>query len=526
MQSKFKFSLDYTKNDIHKSIIQNLNVMTVKSIQHIISWQYFHKYTQIKLTFIIKLNPELIKTLNKDVIKMHTKKNLLLWGICFTFSLLIMLLPESEIFTRNFKIFLAITVFGLALAAFELVHEMFIAILMPSLWLFFNVAPASVIFSPWVGSTMMMLTGAFFLAASLEDCGLLRRIAFTLMCKVNGSYFKLLASIMIVGVILNLFCSGMGYLVMAPLAAGLVLSLNGMKTKIGAGIAAAVMLGSCTSHAYTYQTACWGVIMRMGEKYLAPTDITPLSIILHCWPLFFVSLFILFIISKLYKPDNDLTKITYFQEKLNEMGKITRKEKSNMFVMLLLLIYIFTVDIHGLSIDLGFAILPWLVFLPGLNGADNNTIKKMNVTMLFFVAACMSIGTVATSMGFGDAIATVCQTLLSGNNNPTIIMGIVFAIVFLLNFLMTPLAIFALIIEPMCMMALNVGLSPIPFAYAVNACSEALIMPYEYVPYLVVYSFGMLTSKDFIKINIIRTLLFFAGFLLILVPYWKLIGLF
>ena len=69
MQSKFEFSLDYIKNDIHKSIIQNLNVMTVKSIQHIISWQYFHKYTQIKLTFIIKLNPELIKTLNKDVIK-------------------------------------------------------------------------------------------------------------------------------------------------------------------------------------------------------------------------------------------------------------------------------------------------------------------------------------------------------------------------------------------------------------------------------------------------------------------------
>ena len=104
-------------------------------------------------------------------------------------------------------------------------------------------------------------------------------------------------------------------------------------------------------------------------------------------------------------------------------------------------------------------------------------------------------------------------------------MAIIFAIVFLLNFAMTPLAIFALITSPMLALAVSLGYSPIPFAYAVNACAEAILLPYEYVPYLIIFSFGMISMKDFIKVNILRSVLFFGGFLLVLVPYWMLIGL-
>ena len=454
------------------------------------------------------------------------RNELIKWAISAFFVIVIMLLPEQGLLTHQFKTFLAITVFCLALAAFELVPEMFIAIVMPSLWIFFGAAETSVVMSSWVGTTMLMLCGAFFLGAALDDCGLLRRIAYTIMCKVKGSYFKLLASVMIVGIVLNILSNGQGYCIIAPLAAGLCLSLNEMKTRVGAGIAAAAMLGGCTAHAYTYQASAWGVIMKMGSAYLGPTEITPLSIILHCWPMFFVSLFIVWVISKWYKPDKELGEIVYFQEQLALMGKMTRKEKANIFVMLLVLVYIFTVGIHKLDVNLGFALLPWLLFLPGIDGADVNTFKKMNITMLFFVAACMSIGAVASSMGMADAIKTFCIAVLQGNTSPTAIMGIVFAIVFALNFLMTPLAIFSLTIEPMCALAVTAGLSPVPFAYAVNACSEAIFLPYEYVPYLVIYAFGMIKSTDFIKINVMRSAVFFAGFLIILVPYWRLIGLF
>ena len=145
--------------------------------------------------------------------------------------------------------------------------------------------------------------------------------------------------------------------------------------------------------------------------------------------------------------------------------------------------------------------------------------------MIFFVAACMGIGTVAGSLGVGELISELCKTLLNGRTSATAAMAILFAIIFGLNFLMTPLAIFALIMNPIAMLATDLGFSALPFAYAINACSEAIILPYEYVPYLVVFSFGMMSMKDFVKVNILRSLLFFGGFLLLQVPYWLLIGL-
>lgn len=447
------------------------------------------------------------------------------WIVTFLLGGVFLIIPEQGFYTHQVKLFMAITVFALALAAFEIVPTIFISAAMPSLWVLFDVAPATVVMSPWVGTTFLMMMGAFFMAATLEDCGILRRVAYFLMCKVKGNYFSLLASIMCVGVVLNILTSGRGYLILAPLAAGLCISLGGMNKRLGAGLAAAVMLGGCTSHAYTYQISALAVLMKMGAGYLGPNDITPLGIILHNWPLFFVSLLILFIVSKWYKPEDGMGEVTYFQEHLDAMGRITRREKTNAFMLAMVLIYVFTVTFHKLDINLGFALIPWIVYLPFFNGADADTFKKMNFPMIFFVAACMSIGTVASSLGLGTVIAGMCETILDGSTNPFAIMGIVFTIVFGLNFLMTPLAIFALLIEPILILATNMGYSPLPFAYAVNACSEAIILPYEYVPYLIVYSFGMITMKDFIKINILRSVVFFGGFLLILIPYWMLIGL-
>ena len=207
------------------------------------------------------------------------------------------------------------------------------------------------------------------------------------------------------------------------------------------------------------------------------------------------------------------------------MGPVTRVEKANAIMLVILLVYIFTVQIHKLDINLGFAIIPFMVYLPFVNGADSDAIKDVNYSVILFVAACMGIGTVASNLGLGVALMEVCGTLLHGSTNPIALMGIVFTIVFGLNFLMTPAAIIALIIEPIILLATSMGYSAVPFAYAVNACSEAIIFPYEYVPYLVVYAFGMISMKDFIKYNIMRSVLFFIGFLVVLVPYWMLIGL-
>lgn len=447
------------------------------------------------------------------------------WIITIVLSAIFFFIPEQGIYTHEVRYFMTITVFGLCLAAFELVHIMFISIVMPSLWVFFKVASAEVVMSPWVGTTFLMIVGALFMAATLEDCGLLQRIAYYLMCKVKGSYFWLLFSIMLVTILINILTSGRGYLVMAPLAAGLCMSLGGMNKRLGAGLATAVMLGGAQSHTYTYYAIGWGIIQKAGTGYLAPGDITPLSILLHCWPLFVVSLITLCIVSKWFKPEEAIGDITFFQEKLSKMGNITKREKTNAVMLALVLIYIFTINIHKLDLNLGFALIPWMVYLPFLDGADANTMKKMNMPIIFFVAACMSIGVVAADLGLGTPLIATCQSLLDGSTSPVAIVSIVFGVTFLLNFVMTPMAIMALLGAPLFELVTSMGFSPIPFAYTINACVEAILLPYEYVPYLLIYSFGMISMKDFIKVNVLRSILFFLGIIGLLVPYWMLIGL-
>ena len=386
-----------------------------------------------------------------------SKSYLIKWAIIIGLTLACFLIPEGGIITMNVKLFFAITVFGLALAAFEIVPTLMISLLMPALWMILKVAPANVVLSPWMTTTPLMVVGALFMAATLEDCGLLRRLAYYLMCKVKGSYMGLLFSIMVVTVILNILTSGRGYLIMAPLAVGLCVSLDGMQKNLGAGLASAVMVGGCTSHVYTYQASGWGVLMQMAGNYVGPTDITPLSIMLHNWPMFFVSLVIIFIAGKMFKPENGLGEITYFQTKLDEMGSISRREKINGVMLAIVLVYIFGVGWHKLDVNLGFAIIPWMVYLPFLNGADANTVRKINLEVVFFVTACMAIGTVATSLGIGVALAGVVESFLNGSTSAFAIMSIVFAIVFILNFLMTPVALFSLSTDPIWMMGTQMG---------------------------------------------------------------------
>jgi len=106
-----------------------------------------------------------------------------------------------------------------------------------------------------------------------------------------------------------------------------------------------------------------------------------------------------------------------------------------------------------------------------------------------------------------------------------VIFGSVFAIIFFLNFLMTPTAIGALFAAPLAEISVALGMGALPFMYCLVSCSEVILLPYEYVAYLVIYAFGMMHMKDFIKLHAMRLVVFLVFYLFLLVPYWGLIGI-
>lgn len=455
-----------------------------------------------------------------------SKSILIKWCISVLSSIICLLIPEQGFYTITIRNFLAVTVFFLTLTAFEIVPDLFVGILLPTAYIGLGIAPANVVMSPWIGTTMLMIVGAFVIAASLESCGLLKRLVYFLMCKVKSNYLALLFTIMFVGILINILTSGRAYLIMPPLCYGLCVSLNCIGRKMGVGIATACLLGSCTSHAFTYQPTVWGIIMNISKDYVTSSSVTPFNIILYCWPLLFACCLILFLVSKWYKPDQEIGSFEYFFDELKAMGQISRREKVNTIVLGILLIYIFTISITKLDLNLGFAAIPFLLFLPFVDGADQEIFQKINWSMFFLFTGFIAIGTVANNLGIGQILSRLCLDIVNQFGNHVITVFIlIFAVVFVLNFLMTPTAIFALISEPMCIVAKTLGYSVIPFLLATNACSEAILLPYEYIPYLLVFSFGMISMKDFIKTNLLRSVVFFGCFLIIVIPYWILIGL-
>ena len=73
------------------------------------------------------------------------------------------------------------------------------------------------------------------------------------------------------------------------------------------------------------------------------------------------------------------------------------------------------------------------------------------------------------------------------------------------------MAIWSILTVPLLSIAVNMGYNPLPFAYAVNAVAEAILLPYEYVPYLVIYGFGLMKFKDFLVFNAFCTRIGWGG---------------
>ena len=456
------------------------------------------------------------------------KKNAIKWLITIIATAIIALIPAGGLYTEGMKLFMIITGFSLFVIAFEFLPSAVMVIFMPVLYVVTGCAPASAVMAPWLGDIMLMLLGAFAFAAILTDSGLLDRISYALMAKMNGSYTKLMFGMYFVGIVLTFATFGTGYMVLAPLAAGLCISLGEMKTKFGAGIAMSVMLGTCAAKSFTYPITTYGIIAGAAGGLADATfqNMTFVGVLAHNFPMAIVTTLSLFIYIKWYKPDHEIEGGDYFNAKLAELGKTTQKEKNAAVALIIILVYMLSCAVTGMNMNWGFMIVPWLCFMPipFLYCANQSTFKYMNWDMVFFVAGCMAIGTVASTLGFAQILASLMSAIFSSGGVFTT-FGAVFAIIFVMNFLMTPMAIWALLTAPLMQVAIDLGMNQLPFLYCLIGCAEAIVLPYEYVPYLTVYAFGMITMGDFVKMSIVRCLIYILSFLFVLIPFWMLIGL-
>ena len=105
-------------------------------------------------------------------------KKMIMWIITILVPLSIFLIPTSENFTAEIRMFFIITLIAIFMWAFELMHFIIPSLMLPVFYMLANLAPADKIFLPWSSYIPWMLIAGMILTNIFDDSGLLKRISY------------------------------------------------------------------------------------------------------------------------------------------------------------------------------------------------------------------------------------------------------------------------------------------------------------------------------------------------------------
>ena len=457
-----------------------------------------------------------------DAIRKTNPKTLIMWICVIAAPIIVMLIPTQGVFTPQLRTFSAITLTAILLFAFNILPNFVVAVALPVSYMLLKVAEPNIAFAAWFSNIPWMFMGGFLLANVLERIGLLNRVAFWSIIKTGGTYSGILWGLAIAGIILNLISPGKAYVPMAALSFGICKALNFEKSRESAGIMMGGFFASWFPTFFLYNPT-FAIMPSLGKE-VAPVQVTWIQYFINNIPFVLWLAVCIFMVIKLCKPKKQINIKDYAIQEYSKLGKVSLEEKKSLIVVSLLFIFMFTSDLHGIDVGWGFALIPLLFFIPGINVGKPVDISKINFTMAIFTTACLSIGHVANSLGIGQIIADAVLPLLQGKS-VFFVIGAVWLVCVVAKIFLTPLATYATLTVPLTQIALSLGISPLVIYYTMNLSTTEILFPYQWALVLIFMGYNLTSGKDFTRIWGTKMILSFVFVLAIAVPYWMLIGL-
>jgi sodium-dependent dicarboxylate transporter 2/3/5 len=447
------------------------------------------------------------------------------WLILIAIVVILALLPTNESFTGTIKAFICITIGGIGMIALGL----FDSPLIPSLLMMFGYLTfmdLSVIMRGWAKDAPWIILSIFIIIAVVNKTPLLRRIAFHIMVLTGGSYVGVCVGFYIAGFLLS-FLGDSPCSALIAISFGVVVSLNLKNKKAAAGIMLCAFHGIMEAGLFIFSPSVGSFLY--GTAASASELVTPGGY--GEWfvgGLIFVPYYIIILIVTIlmFKPKEGFGENPkeYFKGELQKLGKMSRDEIKLSIILVGMFVYLLTNTLHHQKMIFGFVFAACLLFFPGIKLGDKNDIKNVNFSFPIFIVACLAIGEVATELGVGELLADVLVPILNGGN-PFIYLFLIALVCFLLNFVMTPMAVFSTLLVPLTMvtMAMPSFTNIFPLFAAILTGVGNLLLPHETTNSLVLFGFDAMSMKDFVKGFGVKAILGFA-WLFIAVLYWQAIG--
>lgn len=457
---------------------------------------------------------------------LKNRKLLIQWSITIILPLLVLLIPVNETITTTLKLFMCITAFIIFVVAFDFFNTAWPAILLPTLYCVLNIAPANIAFGPWTGTTVWMILGAFVLTTALEECGLLRRIALACVRVCGGSFTGTMFGLILAGYVLAwlTFCNH--YVVMAMLSYAVCVAMGTGRSKESALLLFAGQIGAGTVQIFTFEAAynsmMQGSLATISDTLTVPWYVLPV----YNLPGLFITLIFFFILTKVFKTKEMKLEGAkdYFDEEYKKLGRVSSRERKAAILLALLMVYLVTTPLHNLPLAYGFMLIPYLMFIPGVKVADSNVITKVNWSVIFFIAACLSIGQVAMYLNLGQIMSDILTPMLDNMGTvPSLLL--IYLTGTLANLILTPAAMVTTLTAPLTQIAMDLGISHWPYLMTMIYSTDSVFLPHEIGFLLIFYGFGLMSMKDFVTLNLFKMAVFIILFVILQIPYWYLIGL-
>lgn len=290
-------------------------------------------------------------------------KQIFMWAVTFGIPICILLVPTNEIFTKEIRLFLVLTVFAILTFAFENMPQTMIAILLPALYVITGIAPADKAFAPWMQYVPWMVLGGLLLADALNSSGLLKRIAYKCIILTGASYNGILIGLILAGTVLNIFIPSQAVVPMAALSYGICVALKLGYSKESAGIMLTAAMGALLPELFFYNPNTM-IVFGVGEAVAGPTPISWIEYFFNNWISILFMLIMLCIAIAMFKPTQKIDSKEYFITEYQNMGPLTTREKKGALVCIFLFIVLLTGKYHGIELGWCFATIPMLLVLP------------------------------------------------------------------------------------------------------------------------------------------------------------------
>ena len=454
------------------------------------------------------------------------KKKRIGLAVSILIPFIIAFIPVSGDFTESLKRFFMITLFIIMIIAFELFPLLVSAILLPSLYIVSGIVPAATAFGSWSNTTVWMVLGGLIFSTVLDECGLLKRIAYFVIRKCGGTYGGVVYGCFVIGILLNLVTFCYGWVIAGALIFGVCKAMDLKPSRESSLVCFAGTIGCTGSTVFLYYPSYYSMIETSLQEFVPGYSMGMFTTFLYNGCFIIWCLLTLFILMKVYKTKKMDGKLNrkIFDEKYEQLGKMSKKEKKAVAMIVLLFAWLFSSNFTGLPAAYGFMTIPYLMFVPGIEIGDKEIIGRINFSMIFLVAACLGIGVVGASVGFGDFLTNIAVPFLSGKSVLAVCISfMLFGMI--ANFFMTPLAMLGGLSIPFAQIAVSLGINPVVACMILVYACEMLFLPYESNGNLIMYEYGMMPMKDFIKQEGLKTLIMFVGFLVVMYPLWNLFGL-